>query len=57
MQLLAVDGRAEELLLRLVEIAHAHLTKVSRVVFVEHDAVVVLATSIATASRMLPVLA
>jgi hypothetical protein len=34
-----------------------HLSKVPRMVFVHHNSVVVLATSISTTSRMLPVLA
>ena len=57
MQLLDVDGGAEELLLCLVEVPHADLSKVTRVVFVPHDPVVVLAASVTPTTRVLPVLA
>lgn len=40
----------------LVEIPHSYLTEVTWVVFVEVDTVVMLATSVTTTSRMLPVL-
>lgn len=51
-----VHGRAVELLLRLVEVAHTNLTEVTRVVLVEVDAVVVLTTGVTATSRMLTVL-
>jgi len=56
-QLLDVDGRAVELVHRLVEVPHTNLTEVTRVVFVHHDAVVVLATGVTATARVLPVLA
>ena len=40
-----------------VEVPHANLSKVSRMVFVKVDSVVVLSSSVSTTSRMLPVLA
>merc|ERR1712244_25600 len=52
-----VDGGAEELVLRLVEVPHANLSKVTRMVFVKVDSVVVHASSVTTATRVLPVLA
>merc|ERR1719454_2732751 len=52
-----VDGRAEELVLRLVEVPHAHLAKVTGVVFVEVYAVVVHAAGVTAPARVLPVLA
>ena len=54
---LDVDRRAGEPVAELVEVAHAHLAEVARVVLVEEDAVVVHATGVPAASRVLPVLA
>ena len=39
-----------------VEVSHSNLSKVTRMVFVEVDSVVMLATSVSATSRMLPVL-
>merc|ERR1711963_1193868 len=52
-----VHGRAVELLLCLVEVAHADLAEVARMVLVPVDAVVALATSVTATTRVLPVLA
>jgi hypothetical protein len=54
---LHVDRRAVELVAEPVEVAHAHLAEVARVVLIEEDAVVVHAAGVAAASRVLPVLA
>ena len=40
-----------------VEVTHTHLTEVTRVVFVEIDAVVVLTTAVTATARMLAVFA
>lgn len=52
-----VQGRAEVLLVRLVEVAHANLPEVTWMELVKKDAVVVQATRVTAASRMLAVLA
>ena len=39
-----------------VEVPHSNLSKVSRMIFVKVDSVMVLATSVSTTSGMLPVL-
>ena len=51
-----VDGGAVELVLRLVEVPHTHLAEVARVILVEVDAVVVLASGITSTTWMLAVL-
>merc|ERR1712134_18471 len=52
-----VDHGAEVLVVGLVEVAHANLPEVSRMVFVEVDTVVMLATSVTATTRVLAVLA
>jgi hypothetical protein len=52
-----VDGRAEELVVGLVEVTHTDLAKVARVVLVHVDAVVVLTTGVTATTRVLAVLA
>lgn len=52
-----VDGRAEELVVGLVEVTHTNLAKVARVVLVKVDAVVVLTTGVTATTRVLAVLA
>jgi len=52
-----VDHRAEVLILGLVEVPHADLTEIPRVVFVEVDAMVVLTTSVTATTGVLAVLA
>lgn len=52
-----VDGGAELLVLGVVEVPHTHLSEVTRMVLVEEDSVVVLATSVTTTTRVAPVLA
>jgi hypothetical protein len=52
-----VDRGAVVLVLGVVEVPHADLAEVARVVLVHQNAVVVLATGITAATRMLPVLA
>lgn len=52
-----VHGRAEVLLVRLVEVPHAHLPEVPRMELVEQDPVVVETTGVTTTGRMLAVLA
>ena len=54
---LDVDRGAVELVAELVEVAHADLAEVARVVLVEEDAVVVHASGVTATSRVLPVLA
>merc|ERR1719253_1418277 len=56
-QRIEIDRRAVRVVLPLVEVAHADLTEVARVVLVEPDAVVVLAAGVATAGLVLAVLA
>lgn len=51
-----VKGGAVVLAALQVEVAHAHLTKVTRVELIHQDSVVVLTTSVTTTSRMAPVL-
>ncbi len=55
--LLQIDHRFPELVLQLVEIPHADLPEVTRVVFVEIRSVVMLTTSHTTTTGMLAVLA
>ncbi len=56
-ELLHVDGGAVAQVLLLVESSHANLTEVTRVVLIHQDSVVVLATGVTAATRMLSVLA
>jgi hypothetical protein len=51
-----VDGGAEVQSLAPMEVAHADLPEVTRVELVEVDSVVVLASSVTTTTRVLPVL-
>ena len=44
------------MVLEFVEVAHADFTKITRVIFIHKDAVVVLTTGVTTTSRMLSVL-
>lgn len=55
-QLVHVQAGLPVVVLAQVVVAHAHLAKVARVVFVEVYPVVMLATGVTTASRMLAVL-
>lgn len=55
-ELVYVDNGAIKLVAELVEIPHTHFTKISRVVFVEEDPVVVHPSSVSAASGMLSVL-
>jgi len=55
--LVEVDDRLPELVLQLVEVSHADLSKVTRVVLVHVGSVVVLTTGKTTTTWMLPVLA
>ena len=58
LQIIQVHLQANHWLIRSLQApSYAHLSKVPRMVLVHHDSVVVLATSISTTSRMLPVLA
>ena len=52
-ELVQIDARAEELRVDKVEVAHAVLAKVARVVSVEQSAVMVLTTSVTASSRVL----
>ena len=56
-QLVEVDDGAMVLVLVQVEVPHANLAKVARVVLVEQNAMMMLATSITTTRRMLSMLA
>lgn len=55
--LIEVDNRLPELILRLVEIAHADLAKITRVIFVEIRSVMVLSASHTTTAWMFSMLA
>lgn len=55
--LVEIDDGLPELILQLVEVPHAHLSKVSRMVLVEIRSVMMLTTSHTTSTRMLSVLA
>eukprot|EP00249_Psilotum_nudum_P029383 c40091_g1_i1 orf=3-476(-) len=52
-----VDDGTVELVHGLMEVAHAYLAEVARMVLVEEDAVMMHASCVSSASRMLPVLA
>jgi len=52
-----IHGGAIELLVGLAEVTHTDLSEVTRMKLIEEDAVMMLATSVTTAGRMLPVLA
>jgi len=52
-----VDDRFPEMILQLVEVSHADLPKVTRMVFIEVSSVVMLSTSHTTSTRMLAMLA
>ena len=54
--LVKVDNGAMELVVGLVEVAHTNFTKVTRMVLVHVDTVMVLTTSKTTTTRMLSVL-
>merc|ERR1719230_1532921 len=56
-QLVDVDDGADLAVLDQVEIAHAHLSEISRVVLVKIDAVVMLSARISDTARVLTVLA
>ena len=56
-QALNVDGGSNLARLDEVKVAHAHLSKVARVILVEIDAVVVLATRVTATTWMFAVLA
>lgn len=56
-QLVQVNGGAEESVPLQVVVPHAHLTKITWMIFVEVDSVMVHPSSITSTSRMLPVLA
>lgn len=51
-----VYARSVELLLGLVEVTHTDLTEVTRVIFIEVDALVMLTTGVTATGRMLTVL-
>ena len=55
--LIQIDHRLPELILRLVEISHADLSEVPRVVFVEIRSVMVLSTGHTTSTGVLAVFA
>lgn len=56
-QAINVDGGAVGHAALKMEVAHADLTEVTRVVLIHEDSVVVLTTSVTTTTRMAPVLA
>ena len=55
--LVKVDNRLPELVLRLVEVSHTNLAKIAGVEFVDVRSVMMLATSHTSATRMLSMLA
>jgi len=55
--LIQIDHRPPELVLQLVEVPHADLPKVTRMVFIEICAVMMLSSSHTTSTRMLAMLA
>eukprot|EP00002_Diphylleia_rotans_P029448 TRINITY_DN5_c0_g1_i1.p1 TRINITY_DN5_c0_g1~~TRINITY_DN5_c0_g1_i1.p1 ORF type:complete len:158 (-),score=16.57 TRINITY_DN5_c0_g1_i1:764-1237(-) len=55
-QLVDVEGRAEVVVAEQMEVSHTNLTEVTRMVFVEVDAVMVLTTSVTATTGMLAVL-
>lgn len=56
-ELVEVDGGGEGAVLQLVEMAHTNFTKITRVIFIHVDTVVVLSTGVTATTRMLTVLA